>query len=176
MKSSFTNERGCKLSYNQPSSEERARREEFFSNVEDHLALRLKKLGVDLELLKPVASSRVNFVYECRIDGASAILKANFFGRSMLYCYEQFLHLGPTQFCVALQDYECAGLCPEIMSEVSSMRLLRKSRVPVPTTILGCSPNIVVYERLETLTKLLPDATADMLSNIHEISSPLGTP
>lgn len=145
-------------------------------NIEDHLVLRLKKLGFDLKLLRPVASSCVNFVYECRIDGSLAILKANFFGRSMLYCYDQFLHLGPAPFRAMLQDYERAGLCPEIMSEVSDMQLLRKNMVPVPTTMLWCSPNIVAYERLETLTKLLPDATAEMLSNIHKISAPHRTP
>lgn len=164
------------MSYNKVHLEEQRRRMEFFLIIEEHITLRLKKHGFDIKISEPVASSRVNFVYTCRLDGSSAIIKVNFFCRSMLYCYEQFLCLGPRQFRVALQDFERSDLCPEITLEVSGIQLLRQNGIPVPKTILWCSPNIVVYEKLGILTKLPPEATADVLSRIHEISITPGIP
>ncbi len=153
----------------------------FFDLIQNYFTNMLDKHSIPVQGLRHINASHVNFVFECKINHKDIILKANFYGRSMLFAYEKFLDDGALGFSARLREYGEDDDKFEMLLEKQALNLLAENGVRTPPVKGFIYPNILLLEKLygntldkEPLNELLSNRLTSILVLIHSIPPPLG--
>lgn len=153
---------------------------DFIEVVKEYFTALFAERGICLHHLARLNVSCVNFIFGCELDGKEGILKANLFGRSMLYAYERFQEVGAEAFKSLIANTENAVNAREIAREITELEFLRSLGVHVPAIRCVVAPVAMILERVEgeTLDYCFQDTHAlrlvDALKKVHTSYPPVG--
>lgn len=131
--------------------------QELIKIITEYVEEAAKEQGILLTDIRSIhVPSQVNFLFDGLVNGKEAIIKVNFFDRSMLYTYEEYVRLGCDAFKVYIYKNK-NKVKNTIQDEKESYKRLLSLGVNTPQVYAFIKPNILVLEKLqgETLKDIL---------------------
>lgn len=146
--------------------------------MECHFIGAAARAGVAIRDLERAEISSVNFVYNCTDGEHDLVLKANLFGRSMLYAFEMFQDMGESAFLELLKNKGQALSLHEVVREKAELEILRSCGVSVPAIRHFIYPNVMLLDRIrsdrmQSVSCKQSAQLAKSIALIHEAKVPL---